>query len=103
MLTTNEQYVMLAIARGGKRSYALSIQDEIGTHGHTLTLGVLYTVLGRLERRGLVRHRDGDAMPERGDRPRRYYSLTGAGVRELRSVLRILDDLRAGLHLPQGG
>ena len=52
MLTTKEQYVMLAISRGGRRSYALSIQDEIKVHGHSLTLGVLYTVLGRLERRG---------------------------------------------------
>jgi DNA-binding PadR family transcriptional regulator len=102
MLTTNEQYVMLAIARGGRRPYALSIQDEIGAHGHALTLGVLYTVLNRLERRGLVRHREGDATAERGDRPRRYYALTGAGVRELRGVLRILDDLRAGVRFPQG-
>ena len=102
MLTTNEQYVMLAIARTGKRSYALSIQDEIEAHGHALTLGVLYTVLNRLERRGLVRHREGDPVPERGDRPRRYYSLTGAGVRELQSVLRTLDGLRTGAHLPRG-
>lgn len=103
MLTTNEQYVMLAIARGGRQSYALSIQDEIKTHGHALTLGVLYTVLSRLERRGLVRHRDGDPTPERGDRPKRYYSLTGAGVRGLRSALRVLDGLRTGTLLPQGG
>jgi PadR family transcriptional regulator PadR len=102
VLTTKEQYVMLAIARGGQRSYALSIQDEIKTHGHALTLGVLYTVLNRLEHRGLIRYRDGDPAPERGDRPRRYYTLTGAGVRELRSALRILDSLRAGAYLPQG-
>ena len=93
---------MLAIARGGRQAYALSIQDEIRTHGHALTLGVLYTVLNRLERRGLVRHRDGDPSPERGDRPKRYYSLTGAGARELRGALRILDRLRAGAFAPQG-
>jgi len=102
VLTTNEQYVMLAIARGGRQSYALSIQDEIKVHGHALTLGVLYTVLNRLERRGLIRHRDGDPAPERGERPKRYYSLTGAGVRELQSALRILDRLRSGPYLPQG-
>ena len=102
MLTTNEQYVMLAIARGGRQAYALSIQDEIKTHGHALTLGVLYTVLNRLESRGLVRHRDGDPLPARGDRPKRYYSLTGAGVRELRGALRVLDSLRDGAMLPRG-
>lgn len=102
VLTTNEQYVMLAIARGGRQSYALSIQDEIKTHGHALTLGVLYTVLNRLERRGLIRHRDGDPVPERGDRAKRYYSLTGAGAQQLRSALSVLDGLRGGAYLPQG-
>jgi PadR family transcriptional regulator PadR len=98
VLTAHEQLVMLAIARGGRRAYALSIQEEIGAHGQPLTLGVLYTVLGRLERRHLIRYREGDPAPERGDRPRRYYSLTGAGAQELQAALRILDSLRAGAY-----
>ena len=102
MLTANEQLVMLAISRCGRQAYALSIQDEMKTHGHTLTLGVLYTVLSRLERRQLISHRDGDATPERGDRPKRFYTLTGTGARELKGVLRILDSLRGGPYAPQG-
>lgn len=102
MLTTNEQMVMLAISRCGRQAYGLSIQDEMKAHGHAMTLGVLYTVLARLERRQLVHHRDGDATPERGDRPKRFYALTGAGARELRGVLRILDGLRSGPYAPQG-
>lgn len=98
MLTAHEQLVMLAIARCGRRAYALSIQEEIEAHGQALTLGVLYTVLGRLERRHLIRHREGDPAPERGDRPRRYYLLTGAGAQELQAALRILDSLRAGAY-----
>lgn len=98
MLTANEQLVMLAIARCGERSYALSIQQEMKAHGHVVTLGVLYTVLGRLERRHFISHRDGDPAPERGDRPKRYYSLTGAGAQELRAALRMLDSLRAGAY-----
>lgn len=101
MLTTREQLVMLAIARCGRESYALAIQDEIRSHGQTLTLGVLYTVLNRLEERGLIRHREGEPTPERGDRPKRFHALTGAGVRELRSTLRVLDGLRAGTELPE--
>ena len=93
---------MLAIARGGKQAYALSIQDEMKAHGHSLTLGVLYTVLARLERRQLVRHRDGEATPERGERPKRFYSLTGLGARALKENLRILDSLRFGKLAPQG-
>ena len=102
MLTANEQLIMLAISRCGRQAYALSIQEEIKSHGHALTLGVLYTVLNRLERRNLVRHRDGDATPDRGDRPKRFYALTGTGARELRGTLQVLDRLRAGAYAPQG-
>jgi len=102
VLTANEQLVMLAISRCGKQAYALAIQDEIGKHGHTLTLGVLYTVLARLERQQLITHRDGEATPERGDRPKRFYALSGAGARELKGALRLLDALRAGAYAPQG-
>jgi DNA-binding PadR family transcriptional regulator len=101
VLTANEQLVMLAISRCGRQAYALAIQEEIERHGHTLTLGVLYTVLGRLERRQFVQHRDGEATPERGDRPRRFYALNGAGARELKGALRLLDSLRAGAYAPQ--
>ena len=102
MLTSNEQLVMLAIARCGPQAYALAIQDEIRTHGHALTLGVLYTVLNRLERRSFVRHRDGERTAERGDRPKRFYALTGVGLRQLQSTLRVLDSLRGGALVPQG-
>jgi PadR family transcriptional regulator, regulatory protein PadR len=102
VLTANEQLVMLAIARCGRQAYALSIQEEIKTNGHALTLGVLYTVLARLERKQLIRHRDGDPTPARGDRPKRFYALTGTGARTLQGVLRIIDSLRAGAYAPQG-
>jgi hypothetical protein len=92
----NEQLVMLAISRCRRQAYALAIQEEIGRHGHTATLGVLYTVLARLERRQLVRHRDGDATPECGDRPKHFCALNGAGAHELRGALRLLGSLRTG-------
>jgi PadR family transcriptional regulator PadR len=100
VLTSNEQLVMLAIMRCGRQPYALSIQDEIRTHGHSLTLGVLYTVLNRLESRKLLRFREGEATSQRGDRPKRLYALTARGARELSGSLRVLDSLRAGVPAP---
>jgi PadR family transcriptional regulator PadR len=102
LLTSNEQLVMLAISRCGREAYALALQKEVKAHGHAFTLGVLYTVLNRLERRQLVRHRDGEPSPERGDRPKRFYALTGAGARELRGALQVIDSLRSGTYAPQG-
>ena len=97
MLTSNEQLVMLAIMRCGRQPYALAIQDEIRTHGHSLTLGVLYTVLNRLESRKLIRYREGELTPQRGNRPKRLCELTAVGARELRATLQVLDSLRGGV------
>ncbi|AKI98587.1 Hypothetical protein AA314_00214 [Archangium gephyra] len=50
----------------------------------------MYPALKALEREGLLRSFDGDPMPERGGRPRRYYELTGEGrkvAREQRTAL----------------
>src|SRR5260370_38416430 len=92
---------MLAISRCGRQAYALSIQGEIKTHGHALTLGVLYTVLNRFERRQLVRHRDGDPTTERRDRPKRSYALTASGAREFGGAMRALAGPRSPALAPQ--
>ena len=41
--------------------------------------------LRSLERRGFLRAREGEPLPQRGGRPRFYYSLTAAGRAELES------------------
>lgn len=43
--------------------------------------GSVYPALKALEREGLVRSFEGEPLPERGGRPRRYYELTGEGRR----------------------
>src|SRR5258708_12395771 len=102
VVKAKEEGGMLAMAGWGKQACALGIQDEVKTHGHAFTLGVLSTVLNRLERRQLIRHRDGDPTPERGDRPKRFYALTGTGAKELQGALRVLDSLRSAAFAPQG-
>jgi PadR family transcriptional regulator PadR len=39
-------------------------------------------VLRELEAEGLLESWEGESLPERGGRPRRYYRLTGAGIAE---------------------
>jgi PadR family transcriptional regulator, regulatory protein PadR len=43
--------------------------------------GSVYPALRDLEDEGLVKSWDGDPLPERGGRPRRYYELTAQGRR----------------------
>ena len=75
------------------RGFGLEIIERVRerTKGKIcLNEGSVYPALKALEREGLLRSFDGEPMPERGGRPRRYYELTGEGrkvAREQRTAL----------------
>jgi DNA-binding PadR family transcriptional regulator len=62
--------------------------------------GMLYPILHRLEKKGLVRSHWGTA--ENGRR-RKYYRLSGSGRTELHTQLRHWDRIRAILEELEGG
>lgn len=74
---------ILAVLISGK-SYGLEIIEKVSerTKGAiVLNEGSVYPTLKAMEREGLLQSFDGEPMPERGGRPRRYYELTGEGRR----------------------
>ncbi len=74
---------ILAVLMHG-RSFGLEIIEKVHTRTHgkiVLNQGTVYPALKALEREGLVRSFEGEPLPERGGRPRRYYELTGEGRR----------------------
>jgi DNA-binding PadR family transcriptional regulator len=95
-----ELLVLLAIVRLGDEAYAVPIREAIAEHARRrVARGALYTTLDRLERKGLVRSRMGEPVPERGGRPRRYYAVSASGLSSLRSARDAIDRLAAGLTL----
>ena len=74
--------VLLAVSRGV--AYGFDIMDATG-----LQSGTVYPILRRLEAAGLVRSRWEAVTNARDEQrpPRRYYQVTGAGSRELRTAL----------------
>lgn len=87
-----EQLVLLAALRLGPKAYAVTIGDEIERRtSRTFTHGAVYVALQRLERRGLVRSHMGQATPERGGKPKRYYRVVPRAVP-------LLVEKRAELH-----
>jgi PadR family transcriptional regulator, regulatory protein PadR len=63
--------------------YGLELSTRAG-----LQTGTIYPILARLERSGWLSSRWEDIDPRRaGRRPRRYYRLTGLGMREARALL----------------
>jgi len=72
--------ILQALIRG--EAYGLEVADRVATmtKGETkLGPGRLYPTLRALEEEGLLRSRIGEPEPERGGRPRVYYSLTAKG------------------------
>ncbi len=91
-LSLNEAKIMSALIFGEK--YGLDIIDSIKRDtGKSISLGGLYTTLHRLEKKGYLKSRWGEATAERGGNRRRYYKLTGKGEKALREVRESLSPL----------
>jgi DNA-binding PadR family transcriptional regulator len=84
--------VLLAVSRGV--AYGFDVMDATG-----LQSGTVYPILRRLEAAGLVRSRWEAVTNARDEQrpPRRYYQVTGAGSRELRTALDRFPGLSATL------
>ena len=99
-----ELMVLLAILQAGEDAYGVPIARQIEeTTGKEVALGSIYAALERLEEKGLVTSSMGDPTPERGGRAKRYFRVTGKGVREAREAQRTLKKLWRGLPQLEGG
>jgi PadR family transcriptional regulator, regulatory protein PadR len=98
-----EVMVLLAIVRLGGDAYGWTVAQELErVAGRSVTSGALYTTINRLEQKGLIRTRTGDATEERGGRPRRYLAVTPEGAASLERARAALDRLWAGVSLRPG-
>src|SRR5678815_4587928 len=67
-------------------AYAPAILDEIERRtGRAAAAGPVSVTLDRLEAKGLIRSRLEAGGDERGGRPRRYVTVTAAGIRRVRA------------------
>ena len=96
-----EQAVMVAILRLGPEAYGRGILREIQDRlARDVAAGAVYATLDRLEAKGLVGSKTAPGTAERGGRARRYYNVTGAGVRALNASKTAIDNIWRGLTWP---
>ena len=99
-----ELVVILVVIRLGEDAYGVPISREIERKtGRAVAFGTVYATLERLQKKGLVSSRLGDATPERGGRAKRYFQVTPTGVRTVRETKQTLVRLWQGLRQLQGG
>lgn len=89
-----EELVLLTIAALINEAYSVAICDELEKHtGRSAKLGVVHAVLNRLEEKGLIKSKLGEATSVRGGKRKRYYSVTSAGKAALIRSKEIRDQL----------
>jgi PadR family transcriptional regulator, regulatory protein PadR len=75
-----ELAVLRAIKDLQGHGYAITIANKVEEFlGRQVSLGAIYATADRLERKGLVTSELGEATPERGGKPKRYYKIEVPG------------------------
>ena len=89
-----EELVLLTVAALVNDAYSVGICDELSSKtGREVKLGVVHTVLNRLEEKGLVKSKLGEATSVRGGKRKRYYTITNAGKAGLIKAKEVRDQL----------
>lgn len=96
-----EQAVLVALVRLGKDAYGRAILNEVQTRlARDVSAGAVYATLERLEAKELVSSTLAPGTAIRGGRARRYFALTGTGVRALNNAKSATDRMWRGLAWP---
>jgi PadR family transcriptional regulator, regulatory protein PadR len=89
-----EELVLLTIAALVNDAYSVAICDELEKNtGRSAKLGVVHSVLNRLEDKGLVKSKLGEATNARGGKRKRYYTITSSGKAALVKAKELRDQL----------
>ncbi len=89
-----EELVLLTIAALVNDAYSVAITDELEKHtGRSTKLGVVHSVLNRLEEKGLVKSKLGEATSTRGGKRKRYYTISNTGKAALIKSKEVRDQL----------
>ena len=89
-----EELTLLAVKSLEEAAYAVTVHERLEeTSKRVITMGAVYAVLDRLERKGLVRSALGPPTPARGGKRKRFFSVTAGGMEAVRRLRRTRDRL----------
>jgi DNA-binding PadR family transcriptional regulator len=80
-----EALVLMAVLRLDDGAYGMRIHQELETTARRkCSFGALYTTLDRLEQKGYLSSRIGEATPERGGRAKKFFKIRANGATALK-------------------
>lgn len=99
-----EQIVLLALLKLKGNAYGARIRqlllDEID---RDVVIGALYSTLERLEKKGMVSSHFGEATPQRGGRPKKYFIVSAKGEQALQRARMAMNKMWQDISLNQLG
>jgi PadR family transcriptional regulator PadR len=89
-----EHVVMLSVLSLKDNAYGVTIRQNLKEKvGRDVAIGALYSTAERLEKKGLLSSKRGEAAPERGGKAKRYFSVTALGMSALNETKKQLETL----------
>lgn len=90
---------ILHLTEAGEEPFGSSIRAELEARsGRPVARGSIYVTLDRLEDKGLLASRAGGSSSERGDRPKRVFKVTPAGLKAARASVAAVTRMQRGLE-----
>lgn len=82
-----EELVLLAVCILEGAAYGISVKQEVEKHsGRSVLLGAVHITLYRLQDKGLLESELGGNTNKRGDRRKRLFKVTSAGIKLLQAA-----------------
>ncbi|NRA59414.1 MAG: helix-turn-helix transcriptional regulator [Psychrobium sp.] len=76
-----EHFVLLSIMHLGDQAYGVTIRQQLKQSiDRDVSLGALYSTIERLEKKGFITSRKGEAKPERGGKAKRLVRVSALGI-----------------------
>jgi DNA-binding PadR family transcriptional regulator len=98
-----ETVVLMAVLHLVEREQAANgsaVREEIAARaGRQVAPGAVYVTLDRLEAKGLLASRLGQASHVRDHKPKRLFRVTPAGLRAVQRATQVFNRMQAGLRL----
>ena len=97
-----EHQVLLACLRLHPNGYGVSIGDEIQHRtAREYSPGSIYAAIERLENKGYVERRKGEASAVRGGRAKVHFTVSALGRKALDDAQRVVTAMSMGLNIPE--
>lgn len=89
-----EELTLLAILAIGGPICAVPVQQLMEERAaRSVSIGAVCAAFGRLESKGFLRSTFGEATPQRGGKRKRLYEVTQAGIRQLRELSQVREQI----------